>query len=131
MDGTSGAIYSIFLNALYAHVLSKPRSTVDSEFWTTALVSATDALSRYTPAKKGDRTLMDALLPFQEALVAGESLHEAAKIASKAAEETKFLKAKLGRSVYVGEQDSWLGVVPDPGAWGLSRFFVGMAQVTE
>ncbi|KAK7214437.1 hypothetical protein V2G26_002440 [Clonostachys chloroleuca] len=125
MDGTSGALYAIFLNAL-VHALQAPApGALRPQIWATALQQSCDALSKYTPARPGDRTLVDALYPFVEILGKTGSLAEAANAARKAAVETKGMQASLGRSVYVG--GSGFTQVPDPGAWGLSCFFLGLA----
>ncbi|CAG9989257.1 unnamed protein product [Clonostachys byssicola] len=125
MDGTSGALYAIFLNAL-VHALQAPApGALTPQTWATALHKSCDALSKYTPARPGDRTLVDALYPFVEVLGKTGSLAEAANAARKAAVETKGMQASLGRSVYVG--GSGFTQVPDPGAWGLSCFFLGLA----
>jgi triose/dihydroxyacetone kinase / FAD-AMP lyase (cyclizing) len=29
--------------------------------------------------------------------------------------------------VYVGGESEWVGKIPDPGAWGLKEFLVGLA----
>ncbi|CAG9955518.1 unnamed protein product [Clonostachys rosea f. rosea IK726] len=125
MDGTSGALYAIFLNAL-VHALQAPApGALTPQIWATALQQSCDALSKYTPARPGDRTLVDALYPFVEILGKTGSLAEGANAARKAAVETKGMQASLGRSVYVG--GSGFTQVPDPGAWGLSCFFLGLA----
>ncbi|CAG8429921.1 unnamed protein product [Penicillium salamii] len=131
MDGTSGAIYAIFLNAL-AHGLraqdpSSP-APVTTEIWSQALNSSIEALGKYTPAKKGDRTLVDALAPFIETLSETGEVRVAAAAAQQGTESTKAMKASLGRSVYVGGEASWVGKVPDPGAHGLSEFLTGLAE---
>ncbi|MCJ1379960.1 hypothetical protein MMC17_003063 [Xylographa soralifera] len=129
MDGTSGALYAIFLNTL-AHDLRRqdgpaPRE-ISTQIWANALGSSLQAIAKYTPAQPGDRTLMDALYPFVKTLQDGKSTKEAAEAAQKGAESTRGMKASLGRTVYVGGED-WQGV-PDPGAWGLSEFLVGLAK---
>ncbi|VUC32472.1 unnamed protein product [Clonostachys rosea] len=125
MDGTSGALYAIFLNAL-VHALQAPApGALTPQTWAAALQQSCDALSKYTPARPGDRTLVDALYPFVEILGKTGSLAEAANAARKAAVETKGMQASLGRSVYVG--GSGFTQVPDPGAWGLSCLFLGLA----
>ena len=90
-----------------------------------ALSQASAALSKYTPARPGDRTLVDALQPFVETLNATGDLKQAAEAARDGAKSTKGMKAALGRSVYVG--GTGFEEVPDPGAWGLSEFFAGIA----
>ncbi|KAJ5342436.1 Dihydroxyacetone kinase [Penicillium brevicompactum] len=131
MDGTSGAIYAIFLNAL-AHGLREQDTSsptpVTTEIWAAALRSSIDALGKYTPAKKGDRTLVDALAPFIETLSETGEVRVAAAAAQQGTESTKAMKASLGRSVYVGGEASWVGKVPDPGAHGLSEFLTGLAE---
>ncbi|KAB8270330.1 Dak1 domain-containing protein [Aspergillus minisclerotigenes] len=131
MDGTSGAIYAIFLNAL-VHGLreqDKGKSTpATAEVWGEALKYSLGALGKYTPAKPGDRTMIDALVPFCATLRDTKDVHAAAKAAQEGTEATKSMKASLGRSVYVGGEDEWVGKVPDPGAYGLSEFFTGLVE---
>lgn len=131
MDGTSGAIYAIFLNSL-VHGLraqdSGSTTQVDTKIWGQALKSAVTALSKYTPAQVGDRTLVDALVPFCDTLTSTADIKAAAKAAAEGTEATKHLKASLGRSVYVGSEEEWLGKIPDPGAYGLSQFLTGVAE---
>ena len=84
------------------------------------------SLSKYTPAKPGDRTLVDALFPFVEQLDASGDLTKAAMAADQGSKNTKGMKASLGRTVYIG--GSGFEEVPDPGAHGLAVFFGGMAE---
>ncbi|EPS32449.1 hypothetical protein PDE_07409 [Penicillium oxalicum 114-2] len=131
MDGTSGAIYAIFLNALVhglrAQDTGSPLQTTP-EIWAKALKHSVTALSQYTPAKPGDRTLMDALVPFCETLYETQDMRAAAAAAQRGTESTKSMKASLGRSVYVGSETEWIGKVPDPGAYGLSEFLTGLSE---
>ncbi|KAI8964047.1 dihydroxyacetone kinase [Daldinia sp. FL1419] len=127
MDGTSGALFAIFLNALVHALRTLAPGDASPQIWADALKQSCDALSRYTPARPGDRTLVDALYPFVEVLGKTGDLKKAAEASKKAAEDTKGMKPSLGRAVYVGgfgfEQ------VPDPGAWGLANFFLGLAGI--
>ncbi|KAI2609091.1 dihydroxyacetone kinase [Hypoxylon fragiforme] len=127
MDGTSGALFAIFLNALVhsLRVLSPGEAT--SQVWAGALKQSCDALSKYTPAGPGDRTIIDALYPFVEVLGKTGSLKKAAEASKKGAEDTKGMAPSLGRAVYVG--GSGFEQVPDPGAWGLACFFLGLAGI--
>ncbi|KAK0752056.1 Dak1 domain-containing protein [Schizothecium vesticola] len=125
MDGTSGALYAIFLNALVAALRALPPGEATPKAWATALQQSCEALSKYTPARPGDRTLVDALYPFVEVLEKTGSIEEAASAALKGATGTKGMKASLGRTVYIG--GSGFENVPDPGAWGLASFFTGLA----
>lgn len=131
MDGTSGAIYAIFLNAL-AHGLREQdtgsSTPATADIWAKALGYAVKALSKYTPAQPGDRTLVDALVPFCNTLLETKDARAAAKASHEGTEATKSMKASLGRSVYVGGEEEWVGKVPDPGAYGLSEFLSGIAE---
>ncbi|WQF79696.1 Putative DhaK domain, DhaL domain, dihydroxyacetone kinase, DhaL domain superfamily [Colletotrichum destructivum] len=125
MDGTSGALYAIFLNALTGALRSLAPGAADPGVWAAALKQSSDAMSRYTPARPGDRTLVDALYPFVDVLGQTGDVKKAAEAARAGAERTKGMKASLGRTVYIG--GSGFEQVPDPGAWGLSCFFAGLA----
>jgi triose/dihydroxyacetone kinase / FAD-AMP lyase (cyclizing) len=127
MDGTSGALYAIFLNSLVNSLYQQPAGEASPKVWAAALQQAMNALSRYTPAQPGDRTLIDALHPFIETLSRTGDVVKAAEASRLGAEGTKGMKASLGRTVYVGGKG--YEQVPDPGAWGLSEFFLGLAGV--
>ncbi|RAK99481.1 putative dihydroxyacetone kinase (DakA) [Aspergillus ibericus CBS 121593] len=131
MDGTSGAIYAIFLNALAHGLREQDRGTTTPatvEVWAAALSYSLSALSRYTPAQPGDRTLLDALVPFCTQLQKVKDVHVAARAAQQGTDSTKNMKASLGRSVYVGGEEEWVGKIPDPGAHGLSVFLNGLSE---
>ncbi|KAK3949639.1 Dak1 domain-containing protein [Pseudoneurospora amorphoporcata] len=134
MDGTSGALYGIFLNALVAslHTVGggeSDKKVADGNAWAAALKLSCEALSKYTPARPGDRTLIDALYPFVDALEKTGDVKKAAEAAKQGAEGTKGMKANLGRTVYIG--GSGFEQVPDPGAWGLAKFFLGLAGIEK
>jgi len=94
--------------------------------WAKALRIASESMAKYTPAKPGDRTLVDALAPFVEELGASGNVGKAAAAAEQGAAKTKGMKASLGRTVYVG--GSGFEEVPDPGAHGLATFLAGLAE---
>ncbi|KAI1350239.1 Dak1 domain-containing protein [Xylaria sp. FL0043] len=125
MDGTSGALFAIFLNALVHSLRELSPGEATPQLWSKALKESCKALSRYTPARPGDRTIVDALYPFVESLGESGDIKEAATASKKAAEGTKGMRASLGRAVYVG--GSGFETVPDPGAFGLASFFLGLA----
>ncbi|KAF2218002.1 hypothetical protein CERZMDRAFT_14124, partial [Cercospora zeae-maydis SCOH1-5] len=108
MGGTSGALYCIFLTALASSLASE-------ESVAKALKKALGELCKYTNARVGDRTMMDALIPFVETYAADEGkVEEALEKAREGVEGTKRMEAKLGRSTYLDE--SATRGVPDPGA---------------
>ncbi|KAJ5008177.1 Dihydroxyacetone kinase 1 [Colletotrichum sp. SAR 10_66] len=129
MDGTSGALYAIFLNALARGLRTQSQQIqreqqATSEIWAKALQSALSALGKYTPAQPGDRTVVDALAPFVSTFAASSSLKDAVEAARKGCESTKGMEASLGRSVYVGGEE-WKNC-PDPGAYGLVKLLEGL-----
>lgn len=129
MDGTSGALYAIFLNSLASNMRAQETSTitlVTTDVWAKALRLSIDGLAKYTPAQPGDRTLMDALVPFVDVLEKTRDVKKAAEAAREGADKTKGMKASLGRSVYVG--GTGYEEVPDPGAHGLSVFLSGLSD---
>lgn len=68
---------------------------------------------------------MDALHPFVATLEKTGNIKEAAQAADEGSKSTKGMKASLGRTVYVGG-GAWQEV-PDPGAYGLAEFLLGLA----
>ncbi|KAI0197240.1 Dak1 domain-containing protein [Xylaria flabelliformis] len=125
MDGTSGALFAIFLNALVHSLRDLSPGEATPQLWSKALKQSCEALARYTPARPGDRTIVDALYPFVDILGETGNIKEAAIASNKAAGKTKGMRASLGRAVYVG--GSGFETVPDPGAFGLASFFLGLA----
>lgn len=154
MDGTSGAIYAIFLNALASGLREQAENgakQADAKVWGAALEFALTSMSKYTPAKLGDRTLVDALAPFVDTLNWSGDIHKAADAAEEGAQRTKGMKASLGRTVYGKYKNcssasrrhfkfvltrfcdrvvggSGYEEVPDPGAYGLAIFLKGLAE---
>ncbi|RFU82033.1 dihydroxyacetone kinase [Trichoderma arundinaceum] len=118
MGGTLGGILGIFFVSLRAALeknIGLAQNTV--ALWGTALGTALENLRRYTPAKVGDRTVMDTLIPF--AVVMSESgFDNGVKAAEEGADATKTMKPRLGRATYVGVSSDSKELPPDPGAWG-------------
>lgn len=128
MGGTLGAIFGILLSALHAELRdAASRGLAGAALYSTALKAAVDALQRHTPAREGDRTVMDVLIPFAEAFAASGDLVVAVRVAAEKAEGTRFLKPRLGRASYVGEASGQ--ELPDPGAWALYEMVSGMNDV--
>ncbi|KLP07887.1 Uncharacterized protein Y057_197 [Fusarium fujikuroi] len=132
MGGTSGAIYAIFLNAVANRLLEltvNSSSSTVSEFIQQALQSGLDELCRYTPARIGHRTLMDALIPFVKNYSLDGSLRAALVEARKGAESTRKMVAALGRASYVGQgRFDEEGGIPDPGALGVVSILEGLCD---
>lgn len=135
MGGTSGGLYSIFISSMNTYLKdqdSGESKDVDLDMMIKALGAGLKGLQKYTKAKVGDRTLMDALIPFIETITETSSLAKAAQAAHDGAEHTRKLKAKFGRASYVGEEEfkqfEKEGGLPDPGAIGLSELLKGVSE---
>lgn len=131
MGGTLGGILGIFFVSLRAAVekdIAVAASDGPVALWGKALANALENLRRYTPAKVGDRTVMDTLMPFAEVL--GQSGFErGVDAAVKGAEATKTMTPRLGRATYVGGGSSGgenQELPPDPGAWGAMVVIAGL-----
>jgi triose/dihydroxyacetone kinase / FAD-AMP lyase (cyclizing) len=119
MGGSSGPLYGVLLlrtaNALQALPADHPRT------WAFALKEGIDAISELGGAKVGDRTMLDALVPFEREFsreVANDepwaaALRRAASAAEDGAKATARMLPRRGRSSYLGERS--LGYA-DPGA---------------
>ncbi|KAH7150330.1 dihydroxyacetone kinase [Dactylonectria estremocensis] len=130
MGGTLGGILGILFVSLRTaleanhHLLATDGPV---KLWATALSSALGNLRRYTPAQVGDRTVMDTLIPFAEAMGSG-SFDSAVEAAIKGAEATKTMTPRLGRATYVGGLETGKEMPPDPGAWAAMVAVAGLKQ---
>lgn len=88
-------------------------------------------VQKQTKAQKGDKTMMDALIPASGAIAAYTGSDEqalftaAAQAAAKGAENTRQFVSKFGRAKSYGEKT--IGT-PDAGAVSMAYFFQGLAQ---
>lgn len=125
MGGTLGGILGIFFVSLRNAVeknVGAGQIQDAAVIWGLSLATALDQLSKYTPAKVGDRTVMDTLIPFAEAIRRAGSLDDGLDAAIQGAEATRTMRPKLGRATYVaaGRENGTHGQLqlpPDPGAW--------------
>lgn len=130
MGGTLGGILGILFVSLRTAIennyqLAETQGPV--MLWAIALSSALGNLRRYTPAKVGDRTVMDTLIPFADAMGSG-SFDNAVEAAIKGAEATKTMTPRLGRATYVGGLDTGKELPPDPGAWAAMVAVAGLKE---
>ncbi|TKV61606.1 dihydroxyacetone kinase family protein [Nakamurella flava] len=117
--GTSGVIWGRMLQA-FGKSLGDEKP-VDAAAVVAAASEARDVVMGFGKATVGDKTMIDAVVPFVDTLAAdvqsGLSLSEAwghaAQVADQAARDTAQLVAKLGRARSHGERS--VGT-PDPGA---------------
>jgi dihydroxyacetone kinase len=131
MGGTSGAIYAIFFNAVSNSISSRNFATSSADGLVFAMSQALQdglaELYRYTPARQGHRTLMDALIPFIATFAAEQDLDKACAAAAAGAESTRSLTPILGRASYVSRNHlAAEGGLPDPGAIGVASVVNGI-----
>ncbi|KAL3484998.1 Dak1-domain-containing protein [Aspergillus germanicus] len=143
MGGTSGAIHGIYLTAFAAALNRsyKKDSALDAQLFAAAASEALEVLFKFTGARVGDRTLMDALIPFVTQLQKSKdkggnvAFREAFDCAVCGCESTRQLEARFGRSTYVNEMAGMETVdggdirrLPDPGACGIIAVLTGIQK---
>jgi dihydroxyacetone kinase len=117
LGGSSGPLYGVLF--LRCGSLLEKSGAMGLAQWAEALDQGCHAVSELGGAKPGDRTMLDALDPFVNALNKGvggasrEAILAAVEAAERGVEATTRMKPRLGRSSYLG--DRVLGY-PDPGA---------------
>jgi dihydroxyacetone kinase len=119
VGGSSGPFYAVLL--LRAASSLRVGNMDDPKAWARASLDACDAISELGRATAGDRTMLDALVPFANALATAlergsstaEALAAAVCAAETGAEATARMIPRRGRSSYLG--DRAIGH-PDPGA---------------
>lgn len=127
--GTSGALWGNGLREA-ATVLDNESRPAASDA-VTAVHAARDLVLNFGKAQRDDKTLLDALLPFTDALSAaigrGESLAQAwasaAEVATTEAAATAELSPKIGRARVLAERSQGH---PDPGAVSLAMVLVAV-----
>ncbi|MFK7860410.1 MAG: dihydroxyacetone kinase subunit DhaK [Granulosicoccus sp.] len=119
MGGSSGVLLAILFSA--ASDASRAGAN-DIQ----ALREGVTRMMNYGGAALGDRTMVDALLPALDSLIATGCLKDAATAARAGADATStMMRARSGRSAYVPEAS--LQGVTDPGAEAVARFFEMLA----
>jgi dihydroxyacetone kinase len=105
VGGSSGPLYAVML-------IRASRALDEGRDWATAASRGWEAISELGGAKAGDRTMLDALLPFATRLQDG-GLEQAVRAAEEGAQSTAAMTPRRGRASYLGERS--LGH-PDAGA---------------
>ncbi len=131
LGGTSGPLYATFF--LRAASTLRGGHPEEPKTWADAFRAGCAALGELGGAARGDRTMLDALLPaadaFEEATSAGrltaEALRAAASAAADGARRTSEMMPRRGRSSYLGERA--LGH-PDPGAEAVAVWLSALAS---
>lgn len=129
--GTSGALWGAALSAFGR--VAEDAGAQSGQAVAAAVTAARERIVQLGGAEAGDKTMLDALLPFEAALrsavaegapVAG-ALREAAAAARVAAQETAALRPRKGRARPLAEKS--LGH-PDPGAVSFALIVETLAE---
>ena len=127
--GTSGALWGAALTSA-GGAFSDTEGASDQDV-VDAVGAGIDAVIRLGGAEPGDKTMVDAAVPFRDALTeafdayAGPAITTAARVAREAADKTAEISARLGRARVLGEKS--LGT-PDPGALSFSLLMAALGE---
>jgi dihydroxyacetone kinase len=130
--GTSGLLWGVALAAVGDNLGDTQAVTPDR--LRAAVRAGADAMQRVGKAEPGDKTMLDALFPFVDALdrqlsVGGSlatSWASAAGVAVEAAKATADLEARVGRARPLAERS--IGT-PDPGAVSMGLILTAVGHV--
>lgn len=132
VGGSSGALYgTVFLRM--ASTAGLEAEAIDGLTMARALRAAAQGITDRGCARLGDKTMLDALDPaataFAQAIEAGREMAqawaEAARAAEAGAAATAAMRARRGKSSYVGEKS--IGTV-DPGAASIALLIAAAAR---
>jgi dihydroxyacetone kinase len=129
--GTSGALWGVILNALAARLGDEGRP--DAAAVAAGVAAGAAGVMAYGKAEVGDKTLVDALVPFSSTLTgavdSGASLTDAwrtaADAATRAAAASADLLPRMGRARTHGHNS--VGT-PDPGAHSLALIVTAVGE---
>jgi dihydroxyacetone kinase-like protein len=126
VGGASGPLYgTFFLEA--GKSIAAGSTAVAPESFATALASGLRGIQRLGKAELGDKTMVDALSPAIDALLANQSPAAAAQAARAGLAATIPLVARKGRASYLGERSRGHA---DPGAASAALLFDCLATAT-
>ncbi len=131
VGGSSGPFYGAMLVGAAASLQNSDKES--SERWARAASGGCRAIAELGGATAGDRTMLDALLPFvtefrlglQRGTKLAEAFDFAVRAAETGAERTSTLLPRRGRAVYLG--DRAIGY-PDPGAVAVAIWLRAVQQ---
>lgn len=109
VGGASGPLFGTLSMALGKELPAEP----DRAAFASAFGKAIEAVAARGKSQAGQKTMLDVLIPVQQALASGKPASEIRTIADAAAEATIPMKAIRGRASFLGERS--IGHM-DPGA---------------
>ena len=132
--GTSGILWGVLIDGIGQGLGNTEAVTTGRAV--EAVRSAVQKLQTFSGAELGDKTMLDALFPFVDALEAevrggaslGPAWRTAAEVAVRAADDTASLTPRIGRARPLAERS--VGT-PDPGAVSLGMIVSAVGVVLE
>jgi dihydroxyacetone kinase phosphoprotein-dependent L subunit len=136
--GVDGGASSSLLGTFFAGMgdVELTQDAMNCEQFAESLQAGLRAVSRQTKARRGDKTMMDALTPAVDAVSAAagagksipEALEDAESAARRGAESTRDMIARYGRARSLGERTRGY---PDAGATSIALIFRGFKESLE
>lgn len=133
MGGSSGVLLSILFTAAATRWREQGDGHPVKQRWHAALTHGVARMQHYGGAARGDRTLLDALLPALDVLDTASGCVDWAAMAQAARQgadaTAEMTTGRAGRSAYVPAEH--LAGHNDPGAEAVARVFEALADVAE
>lgn len=134
--GATGPLFGSFFSAMGDRLTDAGQEGVDAKQLAAAFKAGLDGVQKYTKARVGDKTMIDALDPAVRAAAssaeAGGDPRDAILVAADAAERgataTSAMRARFGRAKNMGPES--VGN-EDPGAVSVALLFRGFADGVE
>jgi len=128
--GSTSTLYGAWIQGM-SDATPEGATELDTEAVAAMFTGGLEEIGFTTRARVGDKTLMDALMPATDALVAAEGegiaamLNAAAEAATKGSEATAAMRAKFGRAKNLGDRS--IGPV-DAGSASMACIFNAFAK---
>jgi dihydroxyacetone kinase-like protein len=131
---TFGSLFGTGLRK--AGVALKEKESIGAREFSDMLEAAVQGMIKLGKASRGDKTLLDALIPASEAAASAaeagkglvETAHQAADAGERGLRETVDMISKMGRARSFGERTRG---VQDPGATAVYHFLAALAASVE
>jgi dihydroxyacetone kinase len=136
LGGSSGPLYAVLFLRAAKELENQEKNEPLAAQWARAFLAGCQGMTDLGGAKKGDRTMMDAIWPAAEAFAAAVKAGEtdsqawakAVSAAKEGAEATRQMAPRRGRSSYLGQRV--LGHA-DPGAVAVGIWLQALSGFTD
>ena len=125
VGGASGPLYGSLLMAMGDAAREMPHSETETA---TMLAAGIEAVKSRGKSDLGAKTMLDVLIPVQQALASGAPIAEIRATADRSLAATKDMRATKGRAAFLGERS--IGHI-DPGARSSTLLVHAVCDVLE